>query len=224
MINVQPIGDHLYALDDGRVRQFLITGDRQALLIDTGFEDSHVLEAVRRVTDLPIQVILTHGDPDHAGGLKDFGRCRLHKRDWNLIPAGIQLEPLAEGDVFACGGYRLEVLEIPGHTFGSIALVEREKKLLFPGDSVQKEGPIYMFGNHRDLALYIDSQKKLCTLADQVETVLPCHHACPIDPSYIEKNLQDAIALQEGALSSEAHPPLPCRIYHGKWTDFYYQP
>mgnify|MGYP002801178498 CR=1 FL=1 len=61
--------DHFYALDDGRVRQFLIVGTEEALLIDTGFEDSGVYEAVREITDLPVQVILTHGDVDHAGGL-----------------------------------------------------------------------------------------------------------------------------------------------------------
>lgn len=224
MSTVQPIGENLYVLDDGRVRQFLMTGDRQALLIDTGFEDSRVLDAVRSVTNLPIQVVLTHGDRDHAGGLRDFGSCRLHRGDWHLIPEGIGLEPLEEGEVLTCGGYRLEVVEIPGHTLGSIALVEREKRLLFPGDSVQRAGPIYMFGSHRNLDLYIASQKKLCAWADKVDTVLPCHHDCPIDPSYIEKDLEDALALKAGALPSEPHPFLPCRTYHGKWTDFYYQP
>ena len=90
-------------LDDGRVRQFLITGEGEALLIDTGFEDSRVYEAVRKITELPVRVILTHGDVDHAGGLRDFGKCCLHKADWHLIEGNIELEPLSEGDVFACG-------------------------------------------------------------------------------------------------------------------------
>ena len=42
--------ENFYILDDGRARQFLITGDDEALLIDTGFEDSHVYEAVRKIT------------------------------------------------------------------------------------------------------------------------------------------------------------------------------
>ena len=64
--------DGFYILDDERVRQFLIVGEDEALLIDTGFEDSHVYQAVRSITDLPVQVLMTHGDRDHAGGLKDF--------------------------------------------------------------------------------------------------------------------------------------------------------
>lgn len=66
--------DNFYILDDGRVRQFLVTGEEDALLVDTGFEDSHVYETVRKITDLPVKVILTHGDRDHAGGLENIGR------------------------------------------------------------------------------------------------------------------------------------------------------
>lgn len=214
--------DNFYVLDDGRVRQFLIVGTDEALLIDTGFEDSRVCEAVRKITDLPVKVILTHGDRDHAGGLKDFGKCHLNEADWHLVEGNIQLEPLKEGDVFECGGYRLETIEIPGHTYGSVAFADWDKRLLLPGDSVQKDGPIYMFGDHRNLDLYIESQQKLCTLADKMDTIIPCHHDYPIGPEYIEKNLEDAKALRAGKLTGVKHAFLPCCSYKGKWTVFYY--
>lgn len=215
--------DNLYILDDGRVRQFLFVGEKEALLIDTGFEDSRVSEKVREITDAPVRVIMTHGDRDHAGGLKSFGECYLHEADWHLIKEDVRLRPLKEGDLFECGGYRLETIEIPGHTYGSVAFLDREKKLLFAGDSVQKDGPIFMFGSHRNLELYIESLKKLCGLADQVETILPCHHACPIDAGYIEKNLEDAVALKNGLLTGEKHPVMPCCSYRGKWTEYLYE-
>ena len=79
-----------------------------------------------------------------------------------------------------------------------------------------------MFGAHRNLDLYLESQRKLLGIMDRIETVLPCHHACPITPDYIEKNLQDAEALKKGLLTGEKHPFMPCRTYHGTWTDFYY--
>ena len=222
MIQASLFMDNLYILDDGRVRQFLFIGDKEALLMDAGFEDSYVLEAVRNLTNLPITVIMTHGDPDHAGGLKDFGKCFLHPADWNLISGSTCLSPLKEGDIFECGGFRLETIEIPGHTWGSTAFIDRSKKLLFPGDSVQKDGPIFLFGPHRNLDLYIKSQQKLAGLAGQIEQVLPCHHDCPIDPCYIERNLQDAIALKNSRLPGAKHPSLPCWSYQGTWTEFYY--
>lgn len=214
--------EHFYILDDGRVRQFLITGEDEALLIDTGFEDSHVYETVKEITDLPVKVILTHGDMDHTGGLKDFREGYLHEADWHLVQeSGVCLHPLREGEVFSCGGYDLEVIEIPGHTYGSIALFDREKKLLLPGDSVQKDGPIYMFGGHRNMNLYIKSLEKLERLADQVDRILPCHHDYPVSPVYIQKNLEDALEVKAGRLERSRHPVMPCDSVKGKWTEFY---
>ena len=222
MTETREFQENFYILDDGRVRQFLITGPEEALLIDTGFPDSGVYSAVKALTDKPVKVALTHGDRDHTGGLERFGACWLHPRDWRLVQGDVTLHPLQEGDVLACGGYRLEVLEIPGHTGGSVAFFDRERRLLLPGDSVQKDGPIFMFGAHRDLDQYIDSLRRLLDLSGQVETVLPCHHPCPIDFGYVEKNLEDTLALRAGALAGTEHPTLPCRSYRGRWTEFYY--
>ena len=217
----QRLQEDLYMLDDGRVRQFLILGSNAALLLDTGFTDSDVLTAVRTVTDAPLQVLLTHGDLDHAGGLGNFEEAWLHEKDWNLVHASTRLHPLREGDTFCCGDWKLQVIEIPGHTYGSVAFADFEKKVLFSGDSVQKGGPIYLFGSHRNLNLYIQSQRKLEAMACRFETIYPCHHFCPVTPDYIGKNRQDAEALQAGILPDEPTPGMPCRTYHGRWTDFY---
>ncbi len=40
------------------------------------------------------------------------------------------------GDILEYGGFRLECLEMPGHTPGHICLYDREKKLIFLGDHV----------------------------------------------------------------------------------------
>ena len=222
MLRKRLFRDGLYILEDDRVRQFLMLGSDSALLIDTGFADSHVADVVREITDAPVTVIMTHRDRDHTGGLHDFGSCYLHQNDWHLVQQdGVRLLPLREGDVFCCGAYRLETVEIPGHTYGSVAFFDREQRLLFPGDSVQKGGPIYMFGSHRNLPRYIESLRKLSGWADKVDTLLPCHHACPIDPSYMEKDLEDALALQAGRLPGEKHPVMPCSTYQGRWTSFY---
>ena len=220
MLETTQFAPNFFLLYDGRVRQFLLTEPGKALLIDTGFPDSHVLSAVRAVTDAPVTVVLTHGDPDHIGGLADFDDIYLHKADWAMAGGG-PFHPLEEGDVFSCGGYRLEVVEIPGHTPGSIALLDREKRLLLPGDSVQKRGPIYLFGPSRNRAAYLRSLRKLLALAGDIDTVLPCHNDAPISADYIEKTLHDAEALDRGELPWERHPVMPCRHCHGRDVDFY---
>lgn len=93
MTETRKFGENFYILDDGRVRQFLITGPKEALLIDTGFPDSGVYQAVKAITDKPVKVVLTHGDWDHTGGLGQFRECWLHPRDWHLVEGDVTLHP-----------------------------------------------------------------------------------------------------------------------------------
>lgn len=221
MLKTRELFAGLYALEDGRVRQFLVLGGERALLFDAGFADSGVLETVRSLTDQPIDVVMTHGDRDHSGGLADFGSCRMNAGDWPLVKNGsIALVPLDEGEIVACGDYRFRVIAIPGHSAGSLAFYDEVKGILLAGDSVQSGGPIFMFGGHRDLDAYIASLEKLERLIPADVTVLPCHSACPIDAGFIARDLADARALRDGKLTSDAHPALPCRVYHGEATDF----
>lgn len=221
MLKTRELFAGLYALEDERVRQFLVIGEERALLFDAGFADSGVLETVRALTELPIDVVMTHGDRDHSGGLADFGSCRMNAGDWPLVEdESIKLAPLDEGEIVACGGYRFRVIAIPGHSAGSLAFYDEAKEILLAGDSVQSGGPIFMFGGHRDLDAYIASLEKLEQLIPANVTVLPCHSACPIDAGFITRDLADSRALRDGALASDPHPALPCRVYHGEATDF----
>ena len=48
---------------------YLAVGDKKAALIDTGCGIGNVLDEVREITDLPVEVLLTHGHLDHCGGM-----------------------------------------------------------------------------------------------------------------------------------------------------------
>lgn len=209
-----------YILDDGKVRAFLIIGGFRAILIDTGFEEDHIIEEVRKLTNKQVDVILTHGHRDHIGGLSSFRRCYINARDAHMISCPISITYLKNHDEISIGNYCFEILEIPGHTYGSIALYERKKKLLLPGDSVQI-GPIYMFGQDCDLNLYIESLMKLKHLQD-IEIILPSHHQHPLQREYIDYCLEDATALKNNQLVGVLHPHLPCHEYKGKHISFYY--
>ena len=213
--------DDLYTFDDNWVREFLLIGDKEAILIDTGFKEDQIMEEIRKVTDLPLKILLTHGDPDHTGGLIKGNRAYLCPKDRHLIHDDIDLIPLEEGDLFECGEYSLKVIEIPGHTFGSVAFFDQSHGILFSGDSVQEPGPIFMFGDHRNLDQYIESQRKLLNLSC-VKTILPSHHNYPLRAEVIAHNLADAIALKDGSLPFSKHPDLPCNHYIGQWTEFYF--
>ena len=74
-------------------------------------------------------------------------------------PAG-NLKPTKEGDQFDLGGITLRVVELPGHTPGSIGLYCPEKKLMLASDAVNRG--VYLFlEESTDLATYLQTLYKL---------------------------------------------------------------
>ncbi len=224
-INVIKARENMYILDDGRVRCFLFIGKENALLVDAGFPDTDVVSKVKAITDLPIRLVLTHADGDHTGGVKAIGECSLHAKDMYLIKQDVVMHEIAEGDHICVGDYVFKVIHIPGHTYGSIALLDEKQRMIVTGDGVQENGPIYMFGEKRNFSMYIDSLRKLNSMTDCFDVIYPSHHVCPLGKEAIGKCLDDAVALFEGRITEyEKHVSMPCNIYHGKYTSFFYQP
>jgi hydroxyacylglutathione hydrolase len=70
------------------------------------------------------------------------------KEEW--IDAQIDdVSPVQDEDMLDIGGRELKVIAVPGHTAGSICLLDEKEKLLFSGDSVQAT-PVLM---HLDTSL-----------------------------------------------------------------------
>lgn len=127
---------------------YLLSGDGELAVIDPGGEEEIILEEIR---SLPEEVslssiILTHGHWDHIGAVggllgKYEAPLLIGKEDRELLQKSDQVnrEPdrlLEEGDSVLIGQRRLEVWSTPGHSPGSITLVEEEEKNLFVGDLI----------------------------------------------------------------------------------------
>lgn len=187
---VRKIGERTWAIEEGVVRMFLIEGEARALLLDTGFGKGALRELVSGLTQKPLMLALSHSDRDHIGGCAQFeGELWLHPAEYerflqNMPQNRLSLKPLWEGDIIDLGGRVLTVLHTPGHTPGSIMLLEQETGVLFSGDSVQ-EGPIYMFGSGRNLEALCASMERLAKSKERFQAVLPCHGKMPLDASYI---------------------------------------
>lgn len=216
---------NMYILDDGRVKCFLFVGDKDALLVDTGFFDVDIVPVVKEITTLPIKVVLTHGDGDHTGSLGAFGECYVHEGDKGLIPENVTTHDIKDGDHIGAGDYEFEIVHIPGHTYGSVAFLEKKKRFILTGDGVQKNGNIFMFGEKRNFPLYLESLNKLKNMTGEFDEIYPSHSECPIEKEAIEKCLVDATDLYEGRITEfKKHEFMPCNVYTGKYTGYLYVP
>lgn len=81
---VQLVGYKIWAIDEFAIAQcYLIEGDTQAVLIDTGLGQGDLRSVVDRLTDKPYIIINTHGHSDHIGGNDEFSdhSIYMHMQD-----------------------------------------------------------------------------------------------------------------------------------------------
>ncbi len=222
---VSAVFDGIRAIDQDFVRCFLIEGTERAVLLDTCDADADLPGLVGSMTDLPVIVVHTHADSDHIGASDRFTETYMHPSEFALLyevySKTLHPKPLREGEVLRLGGRELDVLLIPGHTPGSIALLDRTRRILFSGDTV-KDNPIYLFGPGRSLPAYLDSLRRLYSIQAAFDTILPSHGSLPIGREVLSDLAEGAELLLSGALAGADAGGLPCKLYTYRSASFYY--
>ena len=222
------IDERTYRIEDNGVRSLLFIGDTQALLVDTGFGGEESLKSVvESLTDKPVMLVTTHADWDHIGRNAEFETAHMHPAEMahyyqNAAPEA-SVSPLWDGDVIDIGGRKFEVILIPGHTPGSIALLDRENRILVSGDSISG-GPVFMFGDARNLRAYIQSMEKLnISYAGTFDEIYPAHGPLPIPANQVERQIDAAKKLLTGELEPSDPPfELPAKMYEYNGAGFFY--
>ena len=184
-----------WRIEDGGVRFFLLAGYDKALLIDSGMNLPNAREIAEGLTDLPLEIINTHADRDHIAGNRGFRQIMMHPKEEAHYRAGGgagEIIPVQEGDEIDLGGRILRIIELEGHTPGSIAILDPARRVLISGDSIQQHGRIFMFGAHRNLKDYAASMARLEGRRQEFDAIWPSHAALPLSPDLIPR-------LKEGA-------------------------
>ncbi len=149
-------------IPNGMAAAYLVVGEERALLIDSGAGEVDVKAVCAEITELPVDLVNTHYHGDHTAANKDFDNVHMHPADVRKLTEWSQVTPVAEGFVFDLGGRQLEVIEIPGHTPGGIALYDKAANIMFTGDTVGRM-PIFLVEGDYDLDAFEGSIKKLQT-------------------------------------------------------------
>lgn len=107
------------------------------------------------------------------------------KENHRIKPYDISAK-VEDGDIIDLGGRQLEILQIPGHTDDSIALLDKESGFLWTGDSFY-EGPIWLYFPETDLAAYQKSLARLVELVPQLKMLFPAHNTPSAKPEMLLK-------------------------------------
>lgn len=195
------MNENTWRIEEQGVRFFLLTGSEKALLIDSGMMTRNAKEIAEGLTNLPIELLNTHADPDHIGSNHQFEAPYMHPSEtsnyFNSQKRQGKITPVWDGDVLDLGERELQIIALPGHTPGSVAVLDKKYRALFSGDPVQ-DGNIFMFGVQRDLCAYRHSLKRLQTMEDQFDVIYPSHGTIPVSKNYIQELIDGAEKVMKG--------------------------
>ena len=188
---VEAIDAETFAINEPKSSQYntsyLIVGDKRAVMFDAGSSERPAgSKSMRQVaalyTDTPITLILSHFHYDHIYDASSFedGVTLIDRPE---IRAGVknglytisalesvdaEAPPLrvagfiADGEVIDLGHRPLDVLNLPGHTTESIALIDKARNQAFTGDFIYKHlGGIIAFAPASDLPPYKANSDRL---------------------------------------------------------------
>ena len=144
--------------------------EREIALVDAGNDKSAkaiLAELSRRHLgpDAVTTILLTHGHPDHSGGVTMFPKAQVISleaekplvegrvgakgpltRLFPVSPTGITVtKTVADGDTLMLGPHRLRVFAVPGHTQGSAAYLVDD--VLFMGDAADTKSDGTVIGS-----------------------------------------------------------------------------
>lgn len=145
---------------------FMLIGSEKTALIDTGtgFESRMNITEMKSVLGSRAldYIIITHRHYDHVGGLSSvqdaFPSALICAGETDAEPlrAGdsestlgtkfggcirpTDVRGLSDGEIIDLGGHRLRIIETPGHTSGSISILDESTSSLFSGDCFFVDG------------------------------------------------------------------------------------
>ena len=145
------------------VQGYVVYDGGEALLIDTAYNASAMIDVLSKYHLRLVGICLTHGHADHADGIDQILKYReapvyLGSEDVDLLswrPPADQLKAPEDGQTIAVGRLRVQCLATPGHTPGGICYrVEAESQhVCFVGDtlfagSIGRSNPSTLYQTH----------------------------------------------------------------------------
>lgn len=127
---------------------YIVEGEEKALVIDTGMGRGDYMGLIRSLTKLPLELAITHAHGDHMYHADEFDHVYIsekekeilpHFQKWMMADRVFDLDKFTvvkEEDVIDLGGVHFRVLELAGHTPGSLVFLDEKNGVIFTGDAL----------------------------------------------------------------------------------------
>ncbi|WOF74732.1 MBL fold metallo-hydrolase [Parvibaculaceae bacterium PLY_AMNH_Bact1] len=236
---VERLDAQTFAISEPRyfrdVYSYLVVGEREALLIDSGSPLRDISSIVGQLTNKPVSVIATHLHFDHVGNhtrfekilMPDLGTLRARTREGRFVPEA--LEHLGQVEGYEISGWEVggwwpvgteidlgrravTLLATPGHTPDSISIWDRANNRLFMGDYAG-DGEIYAFLPNSSLGAYLETTERLLNDLPPETLLFAAHGGAETKavPSVGTQNLMDLrdglLAMRDGRLAGTGFWP-----------------
>ena len=220
---------------------YLVEGNDKALVIDAGVSGSDLSGYIRTLTKKPVELALTHGHHDHVAAAFQFEKVYMSSKDFGLIKPHTPfkdfessgIKDLKGGEVFDLGGCKLEVITLPGHTPGSVVLLDRERQLLFAGDAMGSASLWLQLPQSSTVEEFRDEIRKFEKSLESLAELKPyLGHSCLMgrkpDKEYITDTRIAAEKIVSGELigvpTERKEFPGAVTVPWGQMADFLYRP
>jgi glyoxylase-like metal-dependent hydrolase (beta-lactamase superfamily II)/pimeloyl-ACP methyl ester carboxylesterase len=196
---------------------YVIERSDKAVIIDAAAGDGNIFQFIRDKVlinkNIDIDIIITHDHFDHIIGLASFvgapqlKKVYVHKEDSDPVKmilgadAG-KVNYVNDGDKIPLGYKNIEVISIPGHSWGSIVMWYENN--LFTGDAIGS-GDVWLGGSILSIEDYIQSvQHLLDKIGNNKLTILGGHsgeYRSPMNEEYPRQMLACAKGLVDGSIT-----------------------
>ncbi|MFN0190729.1 MAG: MBL fold metallo-hydrolase [Aestuariivirga sp.] len=202
---VEDIAQGVFAIGEPKYEQlnwsYLLEGEREALLFDTGPGERNIKPVVESLTKKPLTVLPSHLHYDHIGNLKHFETLtfadlpllRSFEKNGLIEPPYDYVLGAEEGRVWTnvkasrwlsvygtidLGGLSATLLHTPGHSPESVSLHIPSRNLLLAADFVYP-GPLYAQVPNASLPDYLETVLRLRDTIPPGTTILCGHGEAP---------------------------------------------
>ncbi|MFA6756098.1 MAG: MBL fold metallo-hydrolase [Bacilli bacterium] len=189
---IYQLNTNTYRIDEASIANcYLLLGENKALLIDSGLGVGDLYGTIRSITNLPITLVLTHNHCDHSGGRFAFKEYYFAREDnklcYNFLSSKLACKILLKSRkmtnlklskrkyhpnkiliddnyIFDLGNRKIKCLNYPGHTEGSIVLIDESNKYIFTGDNLCPWLWLQLPGC-KDLSTWINSANEILKIS-----------------------------------------------------------